>query len=144
MPRRALLVIAIAALILCVRCAHADSRARLEALLDRSGVAADGAGGRSGAAVASPLNDTGDGSDTLFCLTFDRRDARTMLRLRQGHAYVCFNFLQNPSEAVGNVLDGKGQQRCLITGFFEEGPTLDQDCLILAFCGQVYVAGACF
>jgi hypothetical protein len=139
MFRRALSLVAIVALILSVRCAQADPRTRLEALLGRSGVVTAGA-----AAVASPLNDTGDGSDTLFCLTFNRRDARTMLRLRQGHAYVCFNFLQNPSEAVGNVLDGKGQQRCLITGFFEEGPTLDQDCLILAFCGQVYVAGACF
>jgi hypothetical protein len=144
MPRGAIVLIAIAGVILCVRCAHADPRARLEALLDRSGVAAVGAAGHTGAAVASPLKDTGDGGDTLFCLTFNRRDTRTMLRLRQGHAYVCFNFLQNPSEAVGNVLDGKGQQQCLITGFFEEGPTLDSDCLLLAFCGQVYVAGACF
>jgi hypothetical protein len=90
------------------------------------------------------LTDTGDTAETLFCSNFTKRDTKKMLGVRQGHAYVCFNFLQNPSEAVGNVLNARGQQQCLITGFFDEGPTLDQDCLILALCDQIYVAGSCF
>ena len=125
--------------------AHADPSARLEALLKASDVAVrsfqppPSAGGLQ----PLPLRDTGEGADSLFCLTFNKRETKRTLRER-GHAYVCFNFLQNPSEAVGNVLDRKGRQRCLITGYFAQGETKDRDCLILAFCGQVYVAGACY
>jgi len=143
------LLVSIHVLLLCVPRADADARARLEALLERSGIHASTGldatpeapvmRGRTGA-----LTDTGDSGDTLFCLNFTKRDTRKMLGVRKGHAYVCFNFLQNPSEAVGNVLNRRGQQQCLITGFFDEGPTLEQDCLILALCGQIYVAGSCF
>jgi hypothetical protein len=125
--------------------AHADPSSRLEALLKASDVSVRRLQPPStaGGLQPMPLRDTGDGADSLFCLTFNKRETKRTLRER-GHAYVCFNFLQNPSEAVGNVLDRKGRQRCLITGYFAQGETMDRDCLILAFCDQVYVAGACY
>ncbi|MDD1668149.1 MAG: hypothetical protein LUO96_06750 [Methanomicrobiales archaeon] len=125
--------------------AHADSRTRLEALLGSLEVTAgrfEKAGPREAERML-PLRDTGDAAETLFCLTFNRRETKQMLNVRHGHAYVCFNFLQNPSEAVGNVLDKRGRQRCLITGFFGQGTTVEDDCLVLALCGSVFVAGAC-
>jgi hypothetical protein len=138
-------LVAMSFLVLVAPPAEADSRARLEALLERSGVHgqrdADGRARRPG---RSALKDTGEAGDSLFCLTFSRRDTRKMLGSRKGHSYVCFNFLQNPAEAVGNVLNRHGQQQCLITGFFEEGRNVESDCLILAYCGQVHVAGNCF
>jgi len=93
--------------------------------------------------AAPALTDTGDGAESLFCLNFDRRDTRRMLHMRGSHAYVCFNFLQNPSEAVGGVLTQRGRSRCLITGLFLEGLTTADDCLVLAFCNSVVVAGSC-
>jgi hypothetical protein len=125
---------------------YADSRDRLESLLaqlDIAAVPAEAAAARP-ATPALALTNTGDAADTLFCLTFDKRDTKRTLRMSKSHAYVCFNFLQNPSEAVGNVLNRRGRQRCLITGFFQQGRTIDEDCLVLAFCTDVYVAGACF
>jgi hypothetical protein len=96
-----------------------------------------------GTVRALPLSSTGGAAESLFCLTFDRRETRSTFGLRGAHVYACFNFLRNPAEAAGAVLDRRGRPRCLVTGSFRQGATPAEDCLVLALCGQVFVTGAC-
>jgi len=142
--RRYMLAVVVVGQIIGAGYVHADPSSRIEGLLRRSELSPRHLERvkPSAALPLLPLKDTGDGAETIFCLTFDRRETRRMLR-KEGHAYVCFNFLQNPSEAVGNILSKSGRQRCLITGFFAQGETIYDDCLVLAFCGNVYVTGSC-
>ena len=143
--RRYMLAVVVVGQIIGAGCVHADPSSRIEGLVRRSELSPRHLERvkPSAALPLLPLKDTGDGAETIFCLTFDRRETRRMLR-KEGHAYVCFNFLQNPSEAVGNILSKSGRQRCLITGFFAQGETIYDDCLVLAFCGNVYVTGSCY
>lgn len=90
-----------------------------------------------------PVESTGANAESLVCLTFNKRETRQTFGLRKAHVYVCFNFLQNPSEGVGNVLDRRGRERCVVTGAFHAGSTAAEDCLVLSLCSKVFVTGAC-
>ena len=92
---------------------------------------------------ALQVSNTGAAAESIFCLTFDRRESQRTFGLRGTHVYACFNFLRNPAEAAGAVLDRRGRPQCLVTGSFRQGPTPAEDCLVLALCGEVFVTGAC-
>jgi hypothetical protein len=92
---------------------------------------------------ALPLTDSGDAGESIFCLTFTRQETRRTFGIRGAHVYACFNFLRDPSEAVGAVLDKRGRPRCLVTGTFRKGSTPAGDCLVLALCEDVFLTGAC-
>ncbi len=101
---------------------------------------------RSERARALALSNSGGAAESLFCLTFDRRETHRTFKLRGlrgAHVYACFNFLRSPAEAVGAVLDRRGRSRCLVTGSFRQGTTPAEDCLVLALCDDVFVTGAC-
>jgi hypothetical protein len=125
--------------------ARADGPERLlvsaQALSGRAADAASAAG--DGRSRALRLTNSGSAAESIVCLTFDRRESQRTFGLRGAHVYACFNFLRDPAEAVGAVLDRRGRAQCLVTGSFRQGATAAEDCLILALCGDVFVTGAC-
>lgn len=120
--------------------AQVSSVQRLEALGSRLGV---GMGAAQLNLQSRPVKTTGDMAESLVCLTFDRRETRQTFGLRRARVYVCFNLLENPSEALGIALDRRGRQRCVVTGSFHAGPTAAEDCLVLSVCGNAFITGAC-
>lgn len=122
--------------------ARADGPERLSASLHALRERMSPAVGEQGARALA-LSNSGAAAESIFCLTFDRRETQRTFGLRGAHVYACFNFLRNPSEAAGAVLGRQGRPRCLVTGSFRQGPTPAEDCLVLAVCGDVFVTGAC-